>query len=647
MPTVLEFLFSDAFQGSLPPQLKSSGKTVHQSHLENVAALLDGAGPLHCASIRGNPAQVDHLLYCGADPTLKTNPGDLPLQLVPFCGEKSAHSGERICRCMAQKDQEIWECRSSSARALIVKKCFFQVGQGIAAWLTLVVLCILNVLGLWGCHPCLPERSVISKHVKHQKEVKSTKAYLEAQRLLNEMRKEARQGHEFLSAARLIPWSQLGTGKPRSHDSRRSEESTTDKAFLSYVHAIHFLQNLLLHNDGKDFNATPETAPPSLPKVTAPDCQVAEDEQADLYCCWAESVLLKFKSCRCAGCAAVAVQAIRMAHIRCATLLTELEKELHGSSLEIKRTVGANLMHVVYIHICLLLDTDAQQSATKASMWRAEQCVKEWKRLEEKGFVFGTYDSSQVAHLERWVAEAESDLVLAEALYGDLLAPAQTVKEVFELTVDWSRNGMPYLARSASPESVEQLDAALRRAKQPTAELAELTGKIMRNGRSEIQAAAKLKECLSSKATSVVTVMIKKLSDAIVEAEQFPRLAMEVETARQMYHQHQKRAEAIERLEVIMMQAKRPIVSGTETAIDQEIEPSIIDKRITALQTGIEQAKKARINTEKARKLLRELQAQMAAVEAAQQLDAVMAKKPCGAAALKVILVVSVSGNEI
>jgi hypothetical protein len=68
-------------------------------------ALLDGATPLHCAALRGNPAQVDHLLYCGADPTRKTAVGDLPLQLVPRCGGYS--SGVRMCTCLGPAEQEV------------------------------------------------------------------------------------------------------------------------------------------------------------------------------------------------------------------------------------------------------------------------------------------------------------------------------------------------------------------------------------------------------------------------------------------------------------------------------------------------------------------------------------------------------------
>lgn len=54
-----------------------------------VAALLDEATPLHAAALRGNPAQIDHLLFCKANPMAYTAAGDLPFELVPQCSHKS------------------------------------------------------------------------------------------------------------------------------------------------------------------------------------------------------------------------------------------------------------------------------------------------------------------------------------------------------------------------------------------------------------------------------------------------------------------------------------------------------------------------------------------------------------------------------
>ena len=94
-------------------------------------ALLDGSTPLHCAALRGNPAQVDYLLLAGADPLLHNAAGELALELVPVCGERSplgsgGGSGKLSCRCMGPRDQEAWECRSRFARSLIMRRCALQ-----------------------------------------------------------------------------------------------------------------------------------------------------------------------------------------------------------------------------------------------------------------------------------------------------------------------------------------------------------------------------------------------------------------------------------------------------------------------------------------------------------------------------------------
>jgi hypothetical protein len=75
--------------------------------LDTVAALLDGATPLHCAALRGNPAQVDHLLYCGADATLCNAAGELALELVPVCGSVHKPTRRRQCHCLGPVEQEV------------------------------------------------------------------------------------------------------------------------------------------------------------------------------------------------------------------------------------------------------------------------------------------------------------------------------------------------------------------------------------------------------------------------------------------------------------------------------------------------------------------------------------------------------------
>lgn len=626
IPTVLEFLFSDVYHESLPPSLKSPTESVSQTHLETVGALLEGATPLHCAALRGNPAQVDHLLSCGADPTIKTAAGDLALQWVPFCGERHPSLNRRCCYCMDTQNQEIWECRSSTARALIVRKCVFRFDLGIVAWLGLMLFCLLNALGLWGCSTEICKRNVLSRYVERQKMSKLTKAHLEAKKLLNASRMEARQGQRYLDSARNL--------HPVYLDCKTKDLylSHIEKAVQSYTQSVHFLRHLLMHNDGQDLETLPQAAPRLLPKVTASDCQMEEEEQAELYTAFGECHLLKFQACRCPGCAALATHAIRMAHCRVAELL-QISERSPSKSVETQFNLGCHLKQLVYFHICLLLDTETRQSPTKASTLRADQCLREWKRLEEREFIFDDCDHQMVRALEQKVMTAEADLTLAEALYQDVLKPNQSINEVLKMVVTQNSKVLQCFLITMTPEIVESLETALNRAQASSPELVSLTVEVMQNCKRELRASAKLKKCLALKTTSAATTeTLQMLSDAVQEAEIFPRLAVDVVNARQLHQQLVKRAEAIERLEVIMLQVNQP----NEIGRDPTAELSTIQNRISILEAGIESARQSRINIEKAKKLLRELHGQAAVMEAAFQLDAVMDKKPCGTAILKV-----------
>ncbi len=91
------------------------------------------------------------------------------------------------------------------------------------------------------------------------------------------------------------------------------------------------------------------------------------------------------------------------------------------------------LARVVYVHICLLLETEAQASPTRSLVWRAEQCLREWDRLERSGLTqgAGVLDPRHVAALQRWAKTADSDLYLAEALHGSALPPTKTLQVGF------------------------------------------------------------------------------------------------------------------------------------------------------------------------------------------------------------------------
>lgn len=118
-----------------------------------------------------------------------------------------------------------------------------------------------------------------------------------------------------------------------------------------------------------------------------------------------------------------------MAHLQATRLFARVEKD-RNTQPDRWRAVAHALSRVVHVHICLLLDTEAQSSPTRASVWRAEQCLKEWDRLSRGGLTegCGITDLSKVEALQLWARTADSDLYIAEALLGSALAPGQSLQ---------------------------------------------------------------------------------------------------------------------------------------------------------------------------------------------------------------------------
>jgi hypothetical protein len=116
--------------------------------------MLQGCTPLHCAALRGNPAHINHLLRCGADPMKTSAAGMLPLEMVPLCGDRDANL-VRICRCMNEIDAVEWECRSRAAREMLMQALLGSFSVGLQKWLCTCIKVARCWLGLWGMNPML------------------------------------------------------------------------------------------------------------------------------------------------------------------------------------------------------------------------------------------------------------------------------------------------------------------------------------------------------------------------------------------------------------------------------------------------------------------------------------------------------------
>ncbi|GFH28816.1 predicted protein, partial [Haematococcus lacustris] len=426
----------------------------------------------------------------------------------------------------------------------------------------------------------------------------------------------------------------------------QGHEQASEKAFKCFVRAVHALQNLDLQGDTQpqalsgDSSCAPSGAEAGWPckpgsgsvadasgtgsssgggqgKAVALvaggapggagqlfSSHVMEDEQAVLYCCWAESVLLKFR-------------------------LYHRAEQKQPADPECCKAVGVALGRVVYVHICLLLDTDAQASPTRAAVWRADTCLREWDRLNSMGLLEGMTPGewAKVDSLQQWTKTADSDLYIAEALLGAPLAAAQSLQDVLASTVAVTDDGLLYLQQGLTHEVVTQLEQAITLALTPSPAFGALTKTLAANSARELVAGARLKEIIQGTrvpAGECTAHTLALLMEAINAAEPFPRLRGDLAACYSLQDKWARRHRALTRLEAVMDQEGQAHAVGSEG----RSWAAEWDVQVKCLEAAIAEAKDANISVNKAKRLLKELQAQSAGAEAARQLEAIMSERP-------------------
>jgi hypothetical protein len=242
---LLTFIYRDEFELSLPPLLlrshDSSGSPVGSwcsdadaagnlwppVTTEVAEAALHRATPLHCAALRGNPAQTDHLLHCRADATAPNAAGMLPLDLVPYCGDYSS-AQERCCRCMHARDAAVWECRSRATRELLMQRMLVSPRGGLRGWggrALKVWACWLELGG--GCKALW--RPQIEAHVVATREAKSRAARAAALARADAIRGSAAAAQDSLITAE----HQLGALLASAALAMRATDADEDRARLA------------------------------------------------------------------------------------------------------------------------------------------------------------------------------------------------------------------------------------------------------------------------------------------------------------------------------------------------------------------------------------------------------------------------------
>ena len=162
--------------------------------------------------------------------------------------------------------------------------------------------------------------------------------------------------------------------------------------------------------------------------------------------------------------------------------------------------VGAAMARLVHCKAALLLATDVRASATRAAIWRAQQCLSEWERLRALGMTagLGEDEALDLQCLEAWARSAAADQALLEALQGAPLGPLQPLAEVLPAAVALDpATGAPALLRPVGRDTVGQLVAALAAAKPHASDhIVGVAEAVAANLQAEITAGDRLRDLL-------------------------------------------------------------------------------------------------------------------------------------------------------
>jgi hypothetical protein len=357
-----------------------------------------------------------------------------------------------------------------------------------------------------------------------------------------------------------------------------------------------------------------------------------------------------------------------------------------------KIIIAGYLATAVHAKGKFLLKTDVQQSPTRAAIWRAHQCVTEWSRLSSHfgiaaassavlstsagngtkinngtaaGENFEADDAMplEIQCLDSWATSAASDVVLVEALLGTSLPITQSLSEAvpFALQYDITTGG-PRLGRTVTKKQIVQLENALKQAKEHASDhIIALVEGVIKAAGEEIAAGERLRDLLVQRSSSSSSTTnsgyyvsggptADQLAAAIDAASKFPSLKEEVAQVELMRERWASRAAAQQQLDTAVESARsapsssifttntnNTIVSSTSMiSLNEEEFSQELNSRMELIESAIEAARQSSISVSRAKKVLTDLQAQGAAVEAGKGLEEALNGKRAGSAALKV-----------
>lgn len=220
--------------------------------------------------------------------------------------------------------------------------------------------------------------------------------------------------------------------------------------------------------------------------------------------------------------------------------------------------------------------------------------------------------------------------------------------------------------RSVTREAVKRLQSEIQqKAGVASKHLIDIAASAAATAEAEVAAAGRLREITNAKSHTACISLIQQLEIAIAEAAKYDRLQVptghaqeavsripeaalwdrdrtlqaELADARQLLKHWEARSRALSRLDEEVAVAKQPLEpppAGSDAS--RRAFWTAFQGRLDRLGSAIAAAQTVDLSVSRPKRVQHEMQAQLAAEDAAQKLEALLASKPCGSAALRVSL---------
>eukprot|EP00890_Picochlorum_soloecismus_P000936 jgi/Picsp_1/1843/NSC_05310-R1_hypothetical protein CHLNCDRAFT_132907 [Chlorella variabilis] len=596
----------------------NSGSQQYEDDLFTRGVLM-GCRPVHAAAMSGSVEHLKFLIDLGADTLCKTCSGYYPFELVPTCfWSGCVRSSLGFCGCSQNGD--LRTCQSGGMRYYLSAKTAVSVFRRLSLWNSFIVLFMLlgSVLNLWCTSPSRYDRNLLHYGLLSigntlrrdsfriqtlQKLANIILDYCTSQlKVLDGDRTRLLKediATEYLEKPCVLNGYQVPSGS----------DSILYKGLKYYRLAFMVYDKLKYVREYTPVHSKMYRS--SITKAKSADDLVAEYKMnkglAYLHA-------LHLEVCNCSDCYHESLQVID----RCLSSCFVLSLNIFSSSADLKKSQQIHVLEcfgvVIQSKAKLLILTAMKQSARIHMLWRAQECLSEWKSFKmllKNSAVGEMTDPFEIECLEEWTQAVEADFGLTRSFIGRTLDPSTSL----DTFIGHLRKGRTAL--NTSPENDEQQPRAvdlptLKRLETEFAKsrdvgsphLIRLIEDVLDNCRKEYSLLQSLDDILHADflSPSMQEEREKVIKDAIHMGEEIPLLRVKAKEAEKHCIRTLRRSDMQENLSKLV--AACEAISANQDLPDVL---SDIDEKIQQLESCISDARDLKLNTSRAKKALKDV----------------------------------------